>query len=141
MKTPRKILEAHHAGADARLEQIQAQVLAETLGHSVKNANEPATPGVWRTLLSGTFWADVFLPARRIWLGCSLAWALMILVNMSMTPGVSGKPVSAAAMASFQERERVLAELTLPVVTPVADRPKTAVSQPQSRRKLEIHLG
>lgn len=146
MKTPRQILYTQHAPADAKLECIQAQVLAMGLRSESEAANAAGTVSAIRLLFSPAVWREVFRPARQIWAGFALVWVAIIAVNLSMEPletrdAKSNLAPARALAVTFKEQQRILAELTEPAIKSITERPRASVVKPQSRRKTDIFIG
>jgi hypothetical protein len=111
MKTPREVLFHRHQAAEAKLDQIRREAVAQVLP-------APTTPSEslpLRALL--TLWRELILPARRTWAGLAAAWILLLVANSQ-----SSDAPRAAAVAQnnapvelwqkHQEETQLLAELT-----------------------------
>ncbi len=145
MKTPRQILYEHHAPADAELERIQQQALALGLRKKNEAFIVSSKRSVFRLLFNPAVWAAVFHPARQIWTGFAIAWVVIVVVNLSIetltVSGVKTNPAPASAiLANYKEHQRILAELTGPTIRPIAERSRSSVPKPQSRRKTIISI-
>ncbi len=139
MKTPRQILREQHQSADARLKQIQADVIAQTLGSRSNEVRERD-----RRSLVELLWSELVLPARRIWLGYAFAW-VMILTTWVVTADHSGireakGGISIEVGVRWKEQQTILAELMKPSVPEPIDRPKPRPISPRSEARL-ISIG
>ena len=139
MKTPRQILHEQHQSADARLKQIQADVIAQTLGSRPDNVRERD-----RRSLVELLWNELVLPARRIWFGYAFAW-VMILTAWVVTADHSGIREAKGgnpneAVVRWREQQTILAELMKPSAREPIDRPKSRPVSPRSEAWL-ISIG
>jgi hypothetical protein len=135
MKTPRDILFARHQSAAPKLDAIRREVL------SAEFHNENQIPIFVNFPLA--LWRELFWPCRRIWAGLAAIWILIFAVNFSqrdkleMTAGKAPLP-SPEMILVFGQQERLLAELTDPNETVIAEPPKLFFPQPRSERRIGI---
>jgi len=139
MNTPRQILHEQHQSADARLKQIQADVITQSLGSRPNKLRERD-----RSSLVELLWSELVLPARRIWLGYAFAW-VMILAAWVVTADHSGIREEKGGMPNeavvrWKEQQTILAELMKPSVRDPIDRPKSRPVSPRSEAWL-ISIG
>lgn len=134
MKTPRNILFRRHQSADMKLDQIRREVVSQLV--SPMPARKPSLP----LRLSLKLCQELLWPCRRFWAGLAALWLLMLGVNVSLRdPGqitrTSAAP-PAVMMTTWQQQERLLAELSEPHMTrAVTPRPKPAAPGPRSDRR------
>jgi hypothetical protein len=133
MKTPREVLFRRHDTADAKLDALRREVVAQL----------PSTPAARRAPfpfhLALTVWRELILPARRIWAGLAAAWVLLLVANTQ----ISDAPRAAAAAQNnapvelwqkYQEEKQLLAELSGTVEAQVAPPPVPFAPRPRSER-------
>lgn len=110
MKTPREILFRRHDAADAKLDALRREVVAQ-LGVSPAPRREPLP-----LHFALAIWRELILPARRIWAGLATTWILLLIANTQ----ISHTPRATAAMQNnppaelwqkFQEEKQLLTEL------------------------------
>src|SRR5271170_2934816 len=135
MKTPRDILFARHQSAAPKLDAIRHEVL------SAEFQNKDQIPFLVNLPLA--FWRELFWPSRRIWAGLAAIWILICVVNFSQrdkSEMMAGKiPLpSPEIILTFQQQERLLAELTDQQEAPIAAPPKLFLPQPRSEKRIEI---
>jgi hypothetical protein len=141
MKTPREILLERHQAAEPKLDAIRVAVVGELNNNETKEQS-------WAAVLVSSFlgcpqklWRELILPSRRIWAGMAATWLAMFIVNVSMhdnsqTVAMKSSP-SPGMMMTFQQQERLLAELTEPHETRIAEPSKKSIPQPRSERRDE----
>jgi len=134
MKTPREILFLRHESADRKLEALRHEVVAQ-LQPLATARREPLS-----LHLVFTLWRELIWPCRRTWAAFAALWLLVLVVNVSLRDAgqftlVTASP-STGIMTTWQQQERLLAELSEPhkprVVT---SPPKPAAPQPRSDRR------
>lgn len=140
MKTPRQILFDEYSPADARLERIQARVMALGL------AGPPATARKKLRFAAALLWAELFLPARRIWTGFGVAWLAIVAVNIGAadsSPKTAGaKPPTSAMMMAWKEQQRMAVDLANPLETQPAEPAKAPERPaPRSQRQSTLAIG
>ncbi len=133
MKTPRDILLERHQAAQSKLDAIRSQVVTQC-----RTERRAAEPGFKLTAFPLLLWRELISPSRRTWAGIAVAWVVILAVNFSLRdpaqPGSTIK-VSAPAMMSFQEQQKLLNELLADRSVPMdTDRPKTFSPRPRSER-------
>lgn len=137
MKTPRDILFARHQAAAPKLDTLRREVVT---GLNNKATKEQSFAGSLVTGLLGCsnkLWRELIFPSRRVWAGLATAWLLILAVNFSLRDhsSVAGQKFSSPApMMTFQQQERLLAELTGPDELRVAERPKIFSPRPRTER-------
>jgi hypothetical protein len=135
MKTPRDILFARHQNAAPKLDAIRHEVL------STEFQNKDQIPFFANLPLA--LWRELFWPSHRIWTGLAAIWILIFVVNFSqrdkseMMARKTPLP-SPEAILTFQQQERLLAELTDQNETHDAEPPKLFLPQPRSEKRMEI---
>jgi hypothetical protein len=135
MKTPREILSEQHQAATPKLDTIRSKVVAG-LNHQDTKTQSPAIYLVsWFLGSLNKIWLELVFPSRRVWAGLATAWLLIIAVNFSLRDPapVGGQKISSPTpLMTFQQQERLLAELTGPDEWRVADRPKKFSPKPRT---------
>ena len=110
MKTLRETLFRRHDAADAKLDSLRREVVAQ-LRVSPAPHREPLA-----LHLAMAVWRELILPARRIWAGLAATWILLLIANTQ----ISDAPRATAATQNnppvelwrkFQEEKQLLAEL------------------------------
>jgi hypothetical protein len=134
VKTPRDILFHRHQSADAKLDQIRRDVVSKLVRPV---APRKASPLVFVLL---KLWQELIWPCRRVWAGLAALWLLMLGVNVSLRdPGQITRTSAASPavmMTTWQQQERLLAELSEPHQTrAITSPPKPAAPQPRSDRR------
>jgi hypothetical protein len=93
---------------------------------------------------SNKIWLELFQPSRRIWAGMAAAWVGIFVVNFSIRDNSSALAMKSSSspgiMMSVQQQERLLAELTEPRETRIAEPAKKTTPQPRSERRDETAL-
>lgn len=132
MKTPREILLQRHQTADARLDQVRREVVAQ-LQPPARFRREALPLHVVLKI-----WLELIWPARRIWAGLAMAWVFLLIANANLA---GGQPVTVNAKNSapadlqqkYQEEKQLLAELSgarepriVAPPMPLAPRPRSA---------------
>ena len=84
-------------------------------------------------------WLELFWPARRIWAGLAVAWAVIVFVNLDVArhselASHDFTPPSPAVLMAWREEEWAFLGMSEPATTKAADRPKTVAPQPRSER-------
>lgn len=73
MKTPREILLQRHQAADAKLNQIRREVIAQL-------EKPPVARAEWLPLCALLkLWRELIWPARRIWAGLATTWVFILI--------------------------------------------------------------
>jgi hypothetical protein len=141
MKTPREVLSERHQAAEPKLDAIRRAVVGELNNNETKEQS-------WAAVLVSSFlgcpqklWRELILPSRRIWAGMAATWLAMFIVNVSMRDNSQTVAMKSSTppelIMTFQQQERLLAELTEPRETRAAEPPKKSVPQPRSERRDE----
>lgn len=139
MKTPREILLHRHQTADAKLNQIRREVIAEMAKPSVARGNGLPL----RALL--TLWHELIWPCRRTWAGLAAVWVVLLalqLVSRDPKEVVARKtpPPSPEMLMVLRQQRLFLAELVERPVPRGADRPKAVPVRPRSQRQEEMGI-
>jgi hypothetical protein len=141
MKTPRQLLIEQHSTADARLAQIQTQVLSQTL-RSVPLAGHRESRVV---LACRLFWQEIICPARYVWTGFAAVWLLILAVHLQDAALISrtakAAPPSADALQAWKEQQSLAVELANPTAIYRAENSKTAAPAPRSERRKTSLIG
>ena len=128
MKTPREILIQRHQDVAPKLDAIRHKVVGSTRRSSILS---------WPILL----WRELIWSSRRIWAGLAAVWLLLLAANVSSrdhSPASAMASASPEMILSFQQQERLLAELMGPD-EPRAARPAPPfVPQSRSEGRLEV---
>ena len=132
MKTPRELLLNRRQAITPKLDAIRREVVNTEL-----RATETSLLD-WPVLL----WRELVWPCRRIWAGLSAVWLVILVVNVSMRDNsqttLAKSSPTPATMMTFQQQERLLAELIEPRETRAAEPRKKSIPQPRSERHDEI---
>jgi hypothetical protein len=138
MKTPREILMAKHCPAEPKLDAIRGKVVAQC-----RETQRSARSAFKLTIFPQLLWRELVMPSRWTWGTLAAAWALIFVVNFSLRdPAAAGTVrMSAPAMMSFQEQQKLLNELLADRSLPIdADHPKTFVPRPHSDRLVATRI-
>ena len=87
-------------------------------------------------------WRELVWPCRHVWAGLSAVWLVILIVNVSMRDNeqsalAKSSPTPELIM-TFQQQERLMAELIEPREIRAAAPPKKSNPQPRSERHDEI---
>ncbi len=169
MKSPRAIILEKHRAVEARLENIRAEDLAayarvlepgDFCPPEVQKERRPAkiTHGwqVWAVLRTGIsalrrkrvlaalfeeFWLQSLWPWRRVWLGMSAVWLVILAINLPTEE--SGKRIraemrkpNAEVIMSLREQKQLMVQLLEPATPSILSRPRT--SGPRSERRQTV---
>jgi hypothetical protein len=87
-------------------------------------------------------WLQLIWPCRRIWAGLAAVWVLLLVTNVSMRDSlqitIAKTSPTPEMISSFQQQEKILAELIGPAETRVSRPPKPSLPRPSSERRFEI---
>ena len=138
MKTPRDILLARHQAAAPKLDAIRRRVVRELNNQETKGQSWLAALVAWWLSCSTQFRQELIWPCRRFWLGLTVVWLLLLIVNFSQSDNVNGgtgNPVrSGGVILSLQAQQRLLNELLADRTAPIdADRPRIFSPKPRSQ--------
>ncbi|MEZ0218545.1 MAG: hypothetical protein ACAH89_15515 [Rariglobus sp.] len=121
MPSPREILLARHRAAEPRLDAMRTAVLALETG----GRRRPVLLAALRTL-----WRELVEPCRPAWVAFAAVWAVLLILDGTSRPaGETRRPVAAetvAAVTSWLEQRRMLAELAAPAGPSSAPAPVAA---------------
>ena len=137
MKTPREVLFTRHRTAQARLDALRQEVLAELPGTST-SAPEP-----YRADAPWSF-REFLRPLRWHLSGLSAAWLVVAALNSEPAPAsgpafaTHGATPPRQLLMAFREHRRQLQELLQPPVMPVPTVPHALV--PRRRSETESFL-
>lgn len=123
MKSPREILLARHEAADAKLEALSEQVIAESPARTGRESSPPFS------------WVEWLWPGRLAWSAIAAAWLVIAFLHLSAPDIDTGgsKPGHSLALsretkAALMAQQRLMSELVEPAHTEPADRrPRSAV--------------
>lgn len=137
MKTPREILLQRHHVADAKLNQIRREVIAQMEKPPVTRAEGL----LFRALLK--LWRELIWPCRQTWAGLAAVWVVLLTLHLAShdhTEVVARKtpPPSPEMLIVLRQQNLLLAELVERPVPRAADRPKVVPSRPRSQRREEM---
>jgi hypothetical protein len=141
MKTPRDILLARHQAAAPKLDAIRHAVMAELNNQETKEQSRQASFVALLLCCPNKLWQELIWPSRRIWAGLAVVWIGILVVNFSQrdhSPAMAMKSPAPEMMLTFRQQERLLAELTGPNETSVAEPPKKVGPRPRSERDFGI---
>ena len=139
MKTPREILLHRHQAADAKLNQIRREVIAQM----AKPSGTQVESLPLRALL--TLWRELIWPCRRTWAGLAAVWLVLLTLQLaSRDPAEvvarNTPPPSPEMLMVLRQQWLLLAELVERRVPRGADRPKAAPARPRSQRQEEMGI-
>ena len=87
-------------------------------------------------------WQQLIWPSRRIWAGLAAIWILLLVANVSMRDSsqvtIARTSPTPEMILSFQQQEKILAELIGPNETRVSRPLKPFSPKPRSEGRLEI---
>ena len=117
---------------------VQMRPAQATLSASRPESIRRLTPGI--ILLE--CWQQLILPSRWIWAGLAVVWLLMLAANLSLHSGpqtaVAKSSPSPEMILSFQQQQKILAELLGQNELHATAAPKPFSPQPRSGRRFEI---
>ena len=135
MKTPRELLLARHAHARPKLDALRHRVVAD-----YADAGAGLTEAVTRPGILAQLWMDLFWSCRRAWLGLASAWALILVLNLTLGPAAtsatdlaSRTPPTAELRLALAEQARLRAEWLGPT-----QRPPTQARKPLDPRSQAV---
>jgi len=140
MKAPRDILLKRHQAAGPKLDAVRESIVAGLRdGQRVAAQKSRAVDAATLPLL---IWRELILPSRRIWAGLAACWVFLVVAHFAM----DGRPTVQMAAAvptpemirSYQQQERLLAELIGPIEAQAVDSRKKFLPSPRSGRRFEI---
>jgi len=133
MKTPREILFQRHQTAESKLDTVRCEVLSAEFVRGGRRVADTAS-------LPSLLWRELVWPCRRIWTGLAAAWIFILAVNFSIEDKseiVAQKSSTPEMIMTWQQQERVLAELIGPNEARAAVSPKPFSPRPSSERFFE----
>ncbi|HVU27790.1 MAG TPA: hypothetical protein VHG71_08665 [Verrucomicrobiae bacterium] len=135
MKTPREILLAQHRAAGDKLDKIRDKFVAGLNHRDTKAQSSISVLASWYLGGSNAVWRELIFPRRRIWAGLAAIWILIFIVNFSQRDkselAVKALP-SPEIFSTFQQQEKLLAELIGPSGPRVAEPPKPFLPKPRT---------
>jgi hypothetical protein len=135
MKTPRQLLLEQYQQFDSSLETIQRAAIARSFENRAKRLGVRPSSAAFG-LVCQKLWAELVLPARRIWLAYAFIWlaiATFYIATADHSTTRTAKIINQTeAVANWKEQQIVLVELLKPTATEPADRPKTQQMRPRS---------
>ena len=116
MKTPRELILDRHRSIESELKRISPETLAACARASLATADRHLPPGIHLSCLVRTFWMESLWPWRRVWLGLSALWLVILAVNLASpnAPQVVGakKPQpNPEALTVLREQKQLLVQL------------------------------
>ena len=137
MKTPREILLERHQAAAPKLDTLRHEFVSELNRQDTKTQSRKINLASWCLGGFPKMWQELIFPSRRIWAGLTAIWILIFAVNFSMrdsSPAGATSISSPATMMTFQQQERLLAELDNFNEFSVIQPPKKFLPRPRSER-------
>lgn len=97
----------------------------------------------WFLGCSNNVWRELVWPCRHIWTGLAAAWVVVLAVNFSIQDkseivAEKSPPTTPEMIMTWQQQERLLAELTGPKEMRTAAPPKPFSPRPSSERRFEM---
>ncbi|HEY4417748.1 MAG TPA: hypothetical protein VGO57_18800 [Verrucomicrobiae bacterium] len=135
MKTPREILLARHQPATPKLDTIRRAAVNGLPRTFVEKQKITNLMLAWILNSPKQLWRELVLPSRRVWAGLATAWLVILFVNFSLrdpAPTTGQEKIAAAPVMTWQQQEKLLAELTGPDAWQMAERTKTFSPRPRS---------
>jgi len=127
MKTPRETLFERHRQAEPKLDAVRRKALATLpAAGSVNDAHINTRAAFHRApAVLRKAWLELIWPSRRAWAGMAALWLAVLAANLEMKASSTTVPAVGSAHTrelarAFEERQRLLAELLLPVSPPPA---------------------
>lgn len=127
MKTPREILLERHRDAEAKLDAIRKEAVAEFTAAPARESAERFSI----SYAARRLWSGLIQPYRRIWAGLAAVWVVILALNLAAGGGDSVPKMTEARMRppepevaeALREQKQLMAELLgqntpLPVVPP-----------------------
>ena len=138
MKTPRELILERHRSVEPALERITPATLAAYARASLATADRHLPPGIRLSCLAWTFWTESLWPWRRVWLGMSALWLLILTVNVVSTnaPKMAGSKMpgpNPEALTILREQKQMLTQLLEPATLPHPADPKTPGPRSEQR--------
>ena len=137
MKTPRQILMEQHQNISARLDRVRQEVVAglpANVQDRSRAENEP--PGRESISFLTKMWLELFVPARKIWVGLATVWVAVFIVSATSTEETAGgspQPAHVNFVQSFQRHTQIMAQAldsgdVIPPATPTFQvRPRSEI--------------
>lgn len=141
MKTPREILLARHRAAETELDKLRDQFVAGLNHKGTKTQSLISVLVSWCLGGSNAVWRELIFPSRRIWAGLAAIWIVLFIFNFSQRDSselMAKKIPSPEIISSFQQQEKLLAELIGQNEPQVAEQRKTFLPTPKSERRFEM---
>lgn len=133
MKTPREILFQRHRQVEPKLDAVRRKALAmlpmseESIGTRLEiSGSRQGVYSFHRAVgVLRKAWLELIWPSRRMWAGMAALWLVVLAANLEMKATSTTVPAVRSAHTrelarAFQEQQRLLAELLLPVNPPSA---------------------
>lgn len=120
-------------------EEILSAARAAAPPAAIPGTRSPTVASLLMAWLRTLLW-----PHPRVWAGLAAVWLALLVVNVASREPARQEIAARPAAESPQRREllrqqeQLLADLVGPLSRPQADRPKPAVPQPRSQRRIEF---
>jgi len=143
MKTPREILIQRHRSADARLDALRREVVAEYVVAPQSTAESDHAPGFNAASVALKLWRELILPCRGLWLGLGAAWLVIVAAHFVVPDSENSRAMAAtkqiqsspAIMAAVKEQKIWMIQMLEPATPPTAS---AIVPGPRSARRIEL---
>ena len=104
------------------------------------------SPRWWPRLIAAAVWREVIWPCRGAWAGMAVAWLVIVAVQLNLSSdgakGAMASSTSAPAFQTWEEQQRLLAELIPPpTAEPAAEPPRRQDGRPRSEGRFRQHIG
>ena len=144
MKTPREILFERHRRAEPKLDAVRRKALAAAGSANKAHFNTHASFQSALAVLRKA-WLELIWPSRRAWAGMAALWLVVLAANLEMKATSTTVPTVQSAHArelarAFEEQQRLLAELLLPV-RPPPGAPARSAPGPRSEQLTPLKAG
>jgi hypothetical protein len=143
MKTPREILTARHRSADAKLDALRHEVVAEYVAapRLVEAGHQAHDTSV--AYLARKLWQELVLPCRQIWLGLGAAWLIILAAHFAVPDAGNTRELMAAKpapsgpemMAALKQQKIWMNQMLEPAAPPTAN---VTAPGPRSERRMEL---
>ncbi len=144
MKTPREILFERHRRAEPKLDAVRRKALVAAGSVNKAHFNIHASFQSALAVLRKA-WLELIWPSRRAWAGMAALWLVALAANLEMKATSTTVPTVRSAhprelARAFEEQQRLLAELLLPVPPPPGA-PARSAPGPRSEQLTPLKAG